>query len=49
MIEQFFEPNMADCLRKANEFAQNRKMRILHFQFENVQSWYRLVVLYEKN
>jgi len=48
MIEQFFEPNMADCLRKANELAQNRKMKIIHFQFENVQSWYRLVVLYQK-
>ena len=49
MIEQFFEQNMADCLRKANELAKNRKMRIIHFQFENVQSWYRLVVLFEKN
>lgn len=48
MIEQFFEPNMADCLRKANELATIRKMKIIHFQFENVQSWYRLVVLYEK-
>lgn len=48
MIEQFFEPNLADALRKANELAQNRKMKIIHFQFESVQSWYRLVVLYEK-
>ena len=49
MIEQFLEPNMADCLRKANEFAQSRKMRIIHFQFESQSNWYRLVVLYEKN
>ena len=48
MIEQFFEPDMSDCLRKANELAQGRKMKIIHFQFENVQSWYRLVVLYQK-
>ena len=48
MLEQFFEPSVADCLHKANELAQNRKMRIIHFQFENVQSWYRLVVLYDK-
>lgn len=48
MIEQFLEPNMTDCLRKANEFAQNHKMKIIHFQFENESRWYRLVVLYDK-
>lgn len=48
MIEQFIEANMADALKKANELAENRKMKIIHFQFESVQSWYRLVVLYEK-
>lgn len=47
-LVQFFEPNMADCLRKANELAENRKMKIIHFQFEKVCEWYRLVVLYEK-
>jgi hypothetical protein len=49
MLEQIFESSMVDCIRKANEFAQNRKMKISHFQFEKVGEWYRLVVLYEKN
>lgn len=48
MIEQFLEPNMTDCIRKANELAQNRGMKIIHFQFENESRYYRLVVLYEK-
>ncbi len=48
MMAQFLESNMADCLRKANEFAENRKMKIIHFQFEKQSNWYLLVVLYEK-
>lgn len=48
-LEQFLEPSMVDCLRKANEFAQYRKVRIVHFQFEKLVEWYRLIVLYEKN
>ena len=47
-LEQFFEPSMVDCIRKANELTQYRKMKIVHFQFEKVCDWYRLVVLYEK-